>query len=33
MIDYLIEVCSNLWGPPAISFIIEMVELIGPWIP
>lgn len=31
MIEYIIEVCMG-FGPPIIEFIIEMVELTGPWV-
>lgn len=32
MIDYIIEVCTNLWGPPIIEMTIRLVELVGPWV-
>jgi len=32
MIEYIIEICTNLWGPPIIEFIVGMVELTGPWV-
>ncbi len=36
MIDYIIEVCMNLWGPPIIEMVgpwtIRLVELVGPWV-
>ncbi len=28
MAEYILEVYTNLWGPP----ILEFVELVGPWV-
>ena len=40
MIEKIIEVCTNLWGPPIIEVCtrlgelpwIRFVELVGPWV-